>query len=217
MHALPHEMTGPWAATRGSAELLESPLPEPDRARFAASIRAQSERLAQMIDKLLALAAVEHRQRIEQPESVALEPLAREVIESCEARLVQRPVQLELRVDRATSVNGDPFLLRQALANLVDNAVDFAPPGSMVEVRLDRADGHAVVEVADRGPGVPDYALPRVFERFYSLPRPGGGSRSSGLGLCFVAEVAALHGGRAGLTNRQGGGATARLVLPTGQ
>ena len=62
-------------------------------------------------------------------------------------------------------------------------------------------------EVVDRGPGVPDYALPRVFERFYSLPRPEGGSRSSGLGLCFVAEVAALHGGAATLDNRDGGGA----------
>jgi two-component system sensor histidine kinase CreC len=68
--------------------------------------------------------------------------------------------------------------------------------------------------VADRGPGVPDYALPRVFERFYSLSRPDGGSRSSGLGLCFVAEVAALHGGSAGLGNREGGGAVATLEIP---
>ena len=56
--------------------------------------------------------------------------------------------------------------------------------------------------------------MPRVFERFYSLPRPEGGSRSSGLGLCFVAEVATLHAGRASLDNRDGGGARARLVLP---
>ncbi|HWI24521.1 MAG TPA: ATP-binding protein, partial [Lysobacter sp.] len=62
--------------------------------------------------------------------------------------------------------------------------------------------------------GVPDYALPRVFERFYSLPRPEGGSRSSGLGLCFVAEVAALHGGNVRLGNRDGGGAVAVLELP---
>jgi two-component system, OmpR family, sensor histidine kinase CreC len=53
-----------------------------------------------------------------------------------------------------------------------------------------------------------------VFERFYSLPRPDGGSRSSGLGLCFVAEVAALHGGRAGIANREAGGACAVLALP---
>ena len=70
------------------------------------------------------------------------------------------------------------------------------------------------IEVADRGAGVPDYALPRVFERFYSLPRPEGGSRSSGLGLCFVAEVAALHGGNVRLGNRDGGGAVAVLELP---
>jgi two-component system sensor histidine kinase CreC len=61
---------------------------------------------------------------------------------------------------------------------------------------------------------VPDYALARAFERFYSLPRPAGGSRSSGLGLCFVAEVAALHGGEATLVNRPGGGAVASLLLP---
>jgi two-component system sensor histidine kinase CreC len=67
--------------------------------------------------------------------------------------------------------------------------------------------------VADRGPGVPEFALERAFERFYSLPRPDGGSRSSGLGLCFVAEVAALHGGRATLANREGGGAIATLTL----
>jgi two-component system sensor histidine kinase CreC len=71
-----------------------------------------------------------------------------------------------------------------------------------------------VVTVLDRGPGVPDYALDRAFERFYSLPRPAGGSRSSGLGLCFVAEAAALHGGEATLANRDGGGAVATLSLP---
>jgi two-component system sensor histidine kinase CreC len=70
------------------------------------------------------------------------------------------------------------------------------------------------IEVSDRGQGIPDYALPRVFERFYSLPRPDGGSRSSGLGLCFVAEVAALHDGTVDLRNRDGGGAIATLVIP---
>ena len=69
------------------------------------------------------------------------------------------------------------------------------------------------VEVADEGPGVPDYALDQVFERFYSLPRPGDGGRSSGIGLTFVAEVAQLHGGRAWLRNR-GGGALAGIELP---
>jgi len=111
-------------------------------------------------------------------------------------------------------VQGDAFLLRQALVNLIDNAADFSPAGGEIALRLRRDGDRQRIEVGDRGPGVPDYALGRVFERFYSLPRPAGGSRSSGLGLCFVAEVASLHGGEAALANREGGGAQASLSVP---
>src|SRR5688572_20318511 len=227
VHSLTHEMKSPLAAIRGSAELLEhanadgaqantgAPMSTADRARFATSIRNQSERLAQMIDKLLALAAVEHRQRLDQPELLSPQALAEEAAEQCAPRLAQVGVSLQLsQAQELPRIRGDAFLLRQALINLVDNAADFSPPGSELEMRIERVDGLLRITVADRGPGVPDYALPRVFERFYSLSRPDGGSRSSGLGLCFVAEVAALHGGSAGLRNREGGGAVATLEIP---
>jgi two-component system sensor histidine kinase CreC len=72
-----------------------------------------------------------------------------------------------------------------------------------------------VIEIEDSGPGIPDYARTRVFERFYSLPRPDSGKKSTGLGLCFVKEVAQLHGGIVELTNREGmAGAKAMLILP---
>lgn len=102
------------------------------------------------------------------------------------------------------------------LANLVENACDFSPVGAEVEIAVRPAgQGRARITVADRGAGIPDYARDRVFERFYSLPRPGGGHRSSGIGLSFVAEVAALHGGNASLVNRlDGGGAEATVELP---
>jgi two-component system sensor histidine kinase CreC len=215
VHALTHELKSPLSAIRGSAELLESPLPEADRVRFVATIRAQGERMAQMIDKLLALAAVEHRQRIEQAEVLSLSALVDEANEQVATRIAQAGVSLQVAgIDPALQVGGDPFLLRQAIANLLDNAIDFAPRGSVVEVEVRRTEGAARIDVMDRGPGVPDYAIGRVFERFYSLPRPDGGSRSSGLGLCFVAQVAELHGGRAVLANREGGGAVATLELP---
>ncbi|MCD9027601.1 two-component system sensor histidine kinase CreC [Luteimonas sp. BDR2-5] len=216
VHALTHELKGPLAAIRGASELLEAPLPDADRARFAASVRSQSERMAQMIDKLLALAAVEHRQRIEQPERVPLPALLDTVLAAFQAD--PRRVMLRLKVTpacRDAVVPGDAFLLRQMVANLVDNACDFSPAGGEVEVALAPAGDERVrITVADRGPGIPGYALDRVFERFYSLPRPDGGSRSSGIGLAFVAEVAALHGGRATLENRAGGGAIASVELP---
>jgi two-component system sensor histidine kinase CreC len=130
-------------------------------------------------------------------------------------RLSRRDLRLETEVaETLPPVRGDAFLLRQALVNLVENAADFSPEGGRIIL-------HAAVEadavrfdVVDEGPGVPEYALPRVFERFYSLPRPQGGSRSSGLGLCFVAEVAALHDGEATLANRDAGGTQASLVVP---
>lgn len=222
VHALTHELKSPLAAIRGSAELLQgadgaAPMPEADRARFVATIAGQSERMAEMIDKLLALAAVEHRQRIEQPQPVLLRAVAAEAAERIAPKYAQAGLRLaidEAPAARDARVMGDAFLLRQSLLNLLDNAADFAPAGSEVALHLHRDDGHWVAEVLDRGPGVPDYALDRAFERFYSLPRPDGGSRSSGLGLCFVAEAAELHGGRASLHNREGGGAIARLVLP---
>lgn len=216
VHALTHELKSPLAAIRGSAELVESggdAMPAVDRARFIATIRAQGDRMAGMIDKLLALAAVEHRQRIEEPRPVDLMALAGDAAEHLAQKLQSRGLSVRITGQRAV-VQGDAFLLRQALVNLLDNAADFAPQGSEVEVTITLDGARWDVAVADRGPGVPDYARDRAFERFYSTPRPGGGSRSSGLGLCFVAEAAALHGGYATLGNRDGGGAVARLSLP---
>nr|MBP6748561.1 two-component system sensor histidine kinase CreC [Xanthomonadaceae bacterium] len=233
VHALTHELKSPLAAIRGSAELLETDaqasagidtdasvapgtaMPAADRARFVATIRAQSERMAEMIDKLLALAAVEHRQRIEQPQRIDPIALVQDAATQAAAKFAQK--SLRMRIDDASdgaAIVGDAFLLRQSLLNLFENAADFAPAESEIEVRVSRSASTLRIDVADRGPGVPDYALGRVFERFYSLPRPQGGSRSSGLGLCFVSEAAELHGGRVELTNREGGGATAALILP---
>lgn len=216
VHALTHEMKSPLAAIRSSAELLEAPLPDADRARFAASVRAQSDRLALMIDRLLGLAAVEHRQQLERPERLDMASLVRDAASHCAEGLSRAGVELVVESGPEPAiVEGDAFMLRQAIVNLIENAVDFSAPRTIIRIAV-LDDGDAVkVQVADQGAGIPDYALGRVFERFYSLPRPQGGSRSSGIGLCFVAEVAALHGGHATLANRTDGvGALATLQLP---
>ncbi|WP_455279143.1 two-component system sensor histidine kinase CreC [Cupriavidus necator] len=216
IHTLTHEMKSPLAAIGGAAELLQEEMPAADRQRFVANIRAQTGRLETMIRKLLALADVEQRQRLEVREPVRLAPLLAELCGELELRARQRGVTLRLAADGAPDlVAGDPFLLRQAIANLLENAIDFAPAGSEVTVRLERRSNAVAVAVADQGPGIPDYALPRVFERFYSLPRPHGADKSTGLGLCFAREVATLHHGDVTLANRPGGGALAELTLPT--
>lgn len=117
------------------------------------------------------------------------------------------------REDAPLLVRGDSLLLRQALGNLLDNAIGFSPQGGVVRVALWRGQNDAGIDVCDQGPGVPAYAADRLFERFYSLPRPGGG-KSTGLGLPFVREVAALHGGTVSVAGAPGGGCCSRLVLP---
>ena len=218
VHALTHELKSPLAAIRASAELLEAPLPDADRQRFAASIGAQTGRMTAMIDKLLALAAVEHLQRIEQPEPLDPREVLAAAMEDVAAHA--RSAGVRLRATGAAPVPmlaGDRFLLRQLMVNLLDNAVDFSPRGGEVEASLAFERERLVLRVTDRGAGVPDYAADRVFERFYSLPRPEGGPRSSGLGLSFVREVAHLHGGRAQLLPRPGGGTVAEVALPLQQ
>jgi len=214
VQTLAHEMKSPIAAIRGAAEILETAPPGVDRERFLRNIDTQSTRLSAMIDKMLALAAVEYRQALENIETVDLAAVVRECIEVIEPRLKGKNLRVELALEAApATVQGDRFLLGQAVANLLDNAIEFSPPEGVLELRLLRQGPVLVLQVGDAGPGIPDFARDRVFERFYSLPRPDGG-RSSGLGLSFVREVAALHGGDIRLRNRDQGGAVAELSLP---
>ncbi|GAB2652802.1 two-component system sensor histidine kinase CreC [Arenimonas aestuarii] len=211
---LTHELKSPLAAIRASAELLESPLPAADQARFAQAVGAQAGRLTQMVQRLLSLAALEHQQGLENRAAIRVPELLDQVATDVEPGLRSRGLSIRRQADAGLALDGDGFLLRQALDSLLENAASFAPAGSTLELLARRDGDQVVLEVADRGPGLPDHALERAFERFYSLPRPDGGQRGSGLGLCFVAEVAALHSGSARLVNREGGGALASLRLP---
>jgi two-component system sensor histidine kinase CreC len=214
VQTLAHEMKSPLAAIRGAAEILEGNPSEVDRARFVDNIGSQSLRMSGMIDKMLALAAVEYRQSLEKREPVDLSAMVDEVRRSAEPRFSGKSLRLRMELpEQPIIVAGDRFLLAQAVNNLLDNAIEFSPAGGEIVIGVSRNGGDACLSVRDAGPGVPEFARDRVFERFYSLPRPDGG-RSSGLGLSFVREVAALHGGRVSLDNQDGGGAVAQLRLP---
>lgn len=217
VQSLTHEMKSPLAAIRGAAELLQEPLPEAERLRFVRNIEQQSQRMTETIDQLLRLAEVEQYGWLQRRASVDLAALCRQLVDASASRLQFAGVVLQLALPgESPVVEGDSYLLRQALSNLLDNAIAFAPVGSAITLTLEKDRGRWQLRLADEGPGVPDYALPRVFERFYSLARPLSGQRSSGLGLPFVQEVARLHGGDVCLQNRAEGGALATLSLPPG-
>ncbi|WP_394779685.1 two-component system sensor histidine kinase CreC [Undibacterium sp.] len=220
MHALTHELKSPLAAIRGAAELLtderKESVPAEMQQRFLNNIREQTQRLSQLVEKMLALAALENRQALENPEAVDMRALLQEVMMLVQATSEDAHVELNLEADKESQffIRGDKLLLKQACVNLLDNAVSFSAAGTRISTTLSISHGLLNICVRDQGAGIPEYALPRIFERFYSLPRPDGKAKSTGLGLCFVREIAHLHKGQIILSNAEGGGVTALLELP---
>jgi len=214
VQTLTHEMKSPLAAIRGAAELLDEPLPEQQRHRFATNVREQAARMDRLIEKMLGLSAVEHRQQLDEPVVLDLGDLALSVLEAKAVPAEQRHIRFETAIGGGLLVRGEAFLLQQALSNLLDNAMEFSPEGGLIEIEGCRRGGEASLRIRDHGPGIPDYAQGRLFERFYSLPRPATAKKSTGLGLAFVREVAQLHQGQIRVGNAEGGGAEAVLTLP---
>ncbi len=216
---LAHEMKSPLSAVIGAAEILEGDLPETDRRRFAASIGEQAARLRDIIERMLLLARVEQLQTPGTSAPVDLAQLLQNVVTDRQLALTARNLHctIDAESDRnGIHITGDAFLLRQALLNLLDNAIEFSPDGSEITLTLRTSADNAEIRIRDHGTGAPDYALAQLFDRFYSLPRPATGKKSTGLGLALVREVARLHGGDAGFTNHPDGGGEARLTLALG-
>ncbi|ACB74601.1 two-component system sensor histidine kinase CreC [Opitutus terrae] len=214
--ALAHGVKAPLAAIRGAAELLHEDMPAEQRRKFMGNIAVESARIQQIIDRLLELSSLEARKALQRVEELDASALAHEAAQAVEPSFTGAGVQLQVQAAPTPArVRGERVLLREALVNLLQNALDFSPPEGEVTLTLGLAAGAVEFVIEDRGPGVPDYALPRVFERFYSLPRPGTARKSTGLGLALVREVAHLHGGTASLANRADApGARATLRLP---
>jgi two-component system sensor histidine kinase CreC len=214
---LTHELKSPLSAIRGAAELLEEGMPPQQQARLIANIRQEAERIARIVERMLELAKLENRREKPEMEPVELDAIVRTVAESAEPLLAGKDLKMEIAAPDRLTVSGNAFLLHQALENLLQNAIEFSPESGTVRVVMVTENDRVTISVADEGPGIPAYALDRIFERFYSLGRPDSGRKSTGLGLNLVREVATSHGGTIRVANRPEGGAIAELTVPTEQ
>ncbi len=205
VHTLTHELKSPLAAIRGAAELLQEEMPQAQRQRFVGNIDSESARMQHLIERLLNLAQVEQRQGLEERVNVPLAPLVEELLDSQHGRIEGKQLQVEQQVPAELAWSGEPFLLRQALGNLLANALDFSPAQGLLRFTARRVEAGVELVLFNQGEPIPDYALPRLCERFYSLPRPDSGRKSTGLGLNFVDEVVQLHGGQLRIDNVPGG------------
>lgn len=217
VRALTHELKSPMAAIAGAAELLHDELPPADRRSFAREIRDQVGRQRALVERLLELAKLEHRSSLDNAVALDLADVAQAAVAEAEPRARQRRIGLRWTQRDSVPVLGEPELLQLAVANLVENAIDFAPPDSEIEIAIRRDAAQARLAVRDHGPGVEDYALARLGQRFFSTPRPSEPGelprKGSGLGLAIVREVMALHRGELRVSNAQPG-LCAELTLP---
>jgi len=214
VQTLTHEIKSPISAIRGAAELLEEEMPLESRKQFLSNIRSEAERIQDLVERMLKLSELETKQSLETLEVVLMAPLVRTVLEGKGPMLSRKRLEVEALLDEALTVQGDPFLLHQALANLMQNAIDFSPAGGRILVRTAASGSGMSLTVEDQGPGIPAYAQERIFQKFFSLKRPDTGKKSTGLGLNFVREVASLHKGRIQLENLPSAGFRASLFLP---
>ena len=195
VRALTHELKSPLTAIQGAAELLGDELPAEDRERFARQIQDQSLRLRDLVDRMLELSRLEGQRAIANPRELVLLELIDEVATGHVPLAIQRGIGLVWEARADIVLRGERESLVLLFSNLWANALDFAPEGSAISVSLRRVGAEAVFTMRDVGPGVSDFALPQLGQRFFSLPRPRDGRRGSGLGLAIVRQAAALHGG----------------------
>lgn len=209
---LAHDIKGPLTSIVGFAELLEEGFLEGESATDAAkTIRSNAQRLATLANDVLALSRVEHGELEIADERVDLGEVLNAVME---LHAPERTVDFERTVDSAM-VRGDGDRLRQVFDNLIRNAIKYSPSGERVDVRLSAEDNTYRVDVTDRGIGIPEDELSRLFARFWRASNARRAKISgTGIGLFIVNTIVERHGGKVQVQSTLGEGSTFSVALP---
>ena len=214
-----HELKTPVTHLLGQAQVLARQARRPEEYdQFITAVQEDMRHLAMIVESLLLLARADAGLPLEARARVSLNEVAADAVERCQPFAAQREVQLAPTLcppsDEADEpeITGDAELLVSMVGNLVRNAIRFSPPNERVEIEVFRKQGKACIAVRDRGPGIPEDQLPRLFERFHQA-HPGERRGGSGLGLSIAQSVAKLHGSRIVAENRPDGGSAFTIYL----
>jgi two-component system phosphate regulon sensor histidine kinase PhoR len=212
-----HELRTPLTAIRGYVEALMDAPGDPVLAdKFLTIIARHAARMDRLVTDLLRLARLDARQEALEPAPSSVTALVANVVAEMDTAIQARSLRVHTSVTPdAEMAYGDPAKLHDVLRNLLENATNYSPEGGEITIAATRVDGAVEITVSDRGPGIPEPDLSRIFERFYRVDRsrtrdPGG----TGLGLSIVKHLIELHGGRVSARNREGGGASVVVRLP---
>jgi two-component system OmpR family sensor kinase len=208
-----HEMRGPIAAIQGTAESgLLPAADEASRRRALETILDASGRLGRLTTDLLVLARTEQGILDVAADPTDLSVVVAEEVERFQAGITERRLMVDVALAPDLVVQADPTEVARIVGNLLDNALRHG--GEPIRVRTYASDGRAIVEVADRGPGIAVADAGRVFEPFYRVRSDASAPAGSGLGLAIAADLARRYGGRLTVESSPGSGARFRLELP---
>ncbi|MEZ4339460.1 MAG: HAMP domain-containing sensor histidine kinase [Sandaracinaceae bacterium] len=209
-----HDLRTPLTRLRSGAEVALRSGDEPTHAEALADAIDESDRVLTMLRTLTDISEAETGLMKLDRQRVDLAAIAREVIDLYAYVAEDAGLVLAADLDEGVIAWGDAVRIRQALANLVDNAIKYSRADTEVRIEVRAEADRAVVRVRDEGPGIPEDALPRVFERLYRADASRT-HRGLGLGLSFVRAIAEAHGGEVSATSVEGRGSTFTLALPT--
>lgn len=203
-----HELRAPMTAIIGYSGMLRGAHSDQERIRIVEGLERAVTRMDAMLESA-SLGTFKPKPLLGQTRRIDLGAFTQEAVADMRA---SSAVEIGLDQPADVSVTGDPLLLRRALDNLLSNAVRYGAD-SPIGVRVAREAALAVIEVADRGPGIPEEDLERMMRPLERLDRDAS-TPGTGLGLSIVADIVSAHGGRATLAEREGGGTVARIELP---
>lgn len=212
-----HELKTPLSAMKILIESLlhQEPLDPVTTKDFLHDINQEIDRLSAIVGDLLTIVRFDSKSEKLQMEPIALDELLFDTLGRLSPVAKRAEIEIAPACDELCFVGGDPIKLQQVIYNLVDNAIKYTPAGGKVEVRLFSKSGHAVLEVADNGIGIPEESLPHVFDRFYRVDKARSrATGGTGLGLSIVQSVVHLHDGDIEVESKEGEGTTFRVVLP---
>ncbi len=212
VQTLTHELKSPLSAIRGASEILQTATSAEKQRLFAHNIEIETTRMQQLIDKLLTLTRLEQLPELEQRQLIDIPELITKIKASFISKVITKQAELSVNCENNAILIGDQFLIQQALYNLLDNAVDFVFEHGLIDLTVIKSKRDLCIKVENTGPTIPDYALPRITERFYSLARSNG-QKSTGLGLNFVDQVVKLHKGVLKIQNTERG-VSVLITLP---
>ncbi len=218
LNAISHDLRTPLAVLVGASSSLLADadrLSDGARRELAATVHDEATRMTALVNNLLDMARLESGAIALAREWTPLEEIVGSVLVRLREPLAAHPVTVALPPELPL-LNVDSVLVGQLLANLLENAAKYTPSGAPIEIAAQILPGRVAVEVADRGPGIPEGEEEKLFDKFYRLQREAAQS-GVGLGLAICKAIVAAHGGTIRAANRSGGGAVFRFELPAGE